>query len=275
MRNRRCRPVEFKLVAWLAVALSGASLGVVGLSLAGHAEAQIPSEGAAWADRRPPAPSELERLIQKQISEGREDLDGLQTRMDTLKERIDRLVEQLERIPPAQELPPEAEDAEEIRFRSPLFRLTDKNQIAFVCMEGKIAFIDTPAVSDRRRKILRAVEPQPGRTESVDFQVPGCDLQLRLKQPGPGSTGPAAGVFVVSNSGEIWDKARLDRSALRTKLESHDSDAFDCMFVVWPDSYWLFHQARELAWQEGFDVGLLLLSSGDPLPIGGGRSAVQ
>lgn len=57
------------------------------------------------------------------------------------------------------------------------------------------------------------------------------------------------------NSGTILEKSKQDYPQVKRKLDQLDPEVRYIVFLVKPDSFAEFRQARELAWDMGFDVG--------------------
>ncbi len=73
--------------------------------------------------------------------------------------------------------------------------------------------------------------------------------------------------------GETKEDLQKDDSKFIKILNNMSPNNYYLAFLVRPDSFAMFRQAREKAWSEGFDVGWEPLSSNTPLIFGaGGRS---
>ena len=222
----------------------------------------------------------MSRLIQSHLLATDRTLLALENRMPPLVENLENLIERIEDVRPPRpddDPPPEAEGPIQHRWRPPLEHATRKGQVAIVCSEGRLAVLpDARVIGKHCIKLALRRHSKTEEVERVEFELADCSIRFQLTMEGRrGQDGWKVAVTIVGNSGETVEEAMREGSQFRKVLASQDPDKKYMAFLVWPDSYSVFHQARTLAWDAGFDAGWMLFRSGEPLQFGVGAGAIQ
>jgi hypothetical protein len=198
------------------------------------------------------------------------DLESLHRRERLLEERIATL----EKLPPIRH---------ELRYRAPVSRPVDAEEIFFECRAGRVSFIDLTALTaDIRRNMerMRSELRDQWQVNAVTDSVGAFRLQYTLErdrgfQEAVGPAGPPernAG-FRFSLSGWIVEPTRENRGeelrlALSPGSEFHrivdqlDPAQNAVTFWVYPDSFALYRTLRDVL----YDRGLMIAAR--PLPVG-------
>ncbi|MFM6041337.1 MAG: hypothetical protein ACKPCC_01790, partial [Dolichospermum sp.] len=77
-----------------------------------------------------------------------------------------------------------------------------------------------------------------------------------------------------SNNGESGIELNRSNSEYRNILSKLETDQDYVAFLVRPDSFATFRQAREIAWKAGFDVGWEPQTPENPIVFGSGGRTV-
>lgn len=249
-------------VRWLVAA--GLAVGV------GAATAQAP--GTPDAARRRAA--ELER----QVRAAGDEAEQLEGRLTALRAELDKLREQVGKLPAAPpggkqaaktSVPvevrtppaaaPEKAGAKEVDFRLARGRVSSRqSNVGFVCKERKVFVFDIRATTRARDQAVKQDSPvfKDGGTLAVpsgDFDlkvevvrrpVGGGRVEVRFKQELTLRPGRA---------GETLEQARAEGSEYRKRLDALTPGENVLQFSVYSDSFDLFRDLRQLAWDKEFD----------------------
>ena len=193
--------------------------------------------------------------------------------MDELKRRQQTLLDDLQKLE-AQPGP-----KKELRFRTPVSRKVQADEMFFECRAGRVAFIDLPALMQEIQSKLEDKVVQLRTSWKVD-DVTGPVGAFRLRYvvereqdavEALGSSKPRAeGGFrygmsewvvepVAPVRGETAEAALTPSSEFRRLVDSLDSSTV-ITFWVYPDSFALFREIRDYLYERGLEV------AGRPLP---------
>jgi len=124
------------------------------------------------------------------------------------------------------------------RISTPVHRLTDKTHLVFECRENRLIPVDLVHYQS-----LFEDSQQVSEMEDNYYRVKRVADKLTL-------TGKRGG-----NVGETIVQARNPLSDFQFKLASGDAARQFVFFLVRPDSYDMYHVAKEIAKERQFDVG--------------------
>ena len=234
----------------------------------------------SMAARTPADVDRMHRLLQAHIDQCGRALQSLEGRMPPLADELRQLIEQVEQTPPSRpdDRPPETEEPRQVRDRPPIRRTTRKQQVPLVCLEGRVNHCpDAMALNQHALDVLDRNPAADAAGKPIAFDVPGFNLRFEIRtERSPERI--SRRLFVGNQPGRLegtWQQIERPGSPLRRLLASGNPQKQYITFLVWPDSYHVFHEARALAWEAGYDVGWELMKSGDALPFGGGPGTTQ
>jgi hypothetical protein len=202
-----------------------------------------------------------------------------------LRERLAELnqaIKQLEQRPP---------ERRALRYHLPVSKPLGAGELLFECRGGRVSFIDLQALLDEvRSKLPSAVEELSSKWEVSAETGPIGAYKLRYtvvrERSGPLDTAftslpPAERrgfsygldgwevVPIWAVRGETLDEAIAEGSRFRAVVEASDPQTAALTFFVYPDSFNLYRELRDLLFERGFVV------AGRPLlmdaPISGSR----
>lgn len=208
------------------------------------------------------------QLLEAAIRESNAALQALDSRIVDVRDTVEELTQKVESIelpdPEAKpdESSPEDEPDETVKYRPPKREYVDKPSISFACQEGGVSLIDFDAINAYAAGLKRS-----GKI-SVDYDLPDCDFKIKgyiVKDGGNVKDAKLTVIRKPGHPGESAEDIQRARSAFQRMLSSGEKgpDEYVISFSVWPDSYDAFRQARDLAWQAGFDVGWIPMNSGE------------
>lgn len=155
-----------------------------------------------------------------------------------------------------------------LRFRTPVSKPVVTDELMFECRGGRVTFIDLPAfmieVENKVRDLSEQLE-RHGRAVAVTSPIGAFRLNYGVQRHGYLATA----LFhrwvlepITSNRGETFEQALKAGSNFRHALDSALPDHTVVTFWVYPDSFGLFRQLRDVLYQSGMEV------AGRPLPDG-------
>jgi hypothetical protein len=201
------------------------------------------------------------------------DMEALHRRQRLLEERVATL----EKLPPIRH---------ELRYRTPVSRPVQAEEVFFECKAGKVAFIDLTALTaDIRRNMdrMRSELRDQWQVNAVTDPVGAFRLQYTLERDRglPEAVEPAGPPdrhtrFGFSLSGWIVEPIRDDRGedlrvALSGGSEFHrivdqlDATQNAVTFWVYPDSFSLYRALRDVLYDRGMMVAARPLPAGIPI----------
>jgi hypothetical protein len=193
--------------------------------------------------------------------------------MAEVQERGKRLFEEIEALRKA---PPMKQT---LRYRTPVSRPLQSEELLFECRGGRVTFIDIGSMLDEIRQNLRDKADQlKTRYEVSDVTTPAGPFQLRYHiereramlegvSPAPqasfryGLTGWEVEP-IAQERGETVDQALAPQSAFRRVIESIDPHQTAVTLCVYPDSFPLYRRLRDYLHERDVEV------AGRPLPHG-------
>ena len=195
--------------------------------------------------------------------------------MDEINRRQQTLLEEISKLETA------PAPTKELRFRTPVSRRVQADEVFFECRGGRVAFIDLPAFMqevqgklesqvDRLRTswkvedVTRAVGPFRLRY-LVEREPDALDtFGTKPRSDGNFRYGVTAWEVepVTPLRGETVEAALAANSEFRQLVDTLDSTTVVTLWV-YPDSFALFRQVRDYAYERGLEV------AGRPLPEGG------
>jgi hypothetical protein len=237
-------------------------------------EAQAPPGGGDRREKEDPAV--YARLLRTGILQGDSALRNLEGRVPKVRETIEKLRDEVRQLHRAKkpEKPPEKIDPKPVKmtyFRAPKEELTEQKSITFVCENKGISFVDFDAVNAGLKPVIARLISGSQR-ESFDFEVPGSDFRCRGVLVKPPEKHDIVLARLPARFGETQDQIRQDTSTFQRKISAHKTEKsqYYVDFIVFPDSFDAFLQAREIVWATGYDVGWSPVNTGEPLRLGSG-----
>ncbi|HUG92361.1 MAG TPA: hypothetical protein VML55_16095 [Planctomycetaceae bacterium] len=233
------------------------------------------SREALSEDKPPPSPQPPEigqksiiplqhrvTLLQSQVHAVDVEITALDVRMNTLRDEIDELLRKVEQVkPPAPADEPRPEPETETRtekFRPPLERVVEKEDVAFVVQNECLSLVDWDSLNQQIRSQLQGTGPFEIELTGMDFRVTrhADDRLLLIRRPG--------------SLGEPIERAESPASRFLSRLEMLDREKYAVRFLVYPDSFEAFRRARAVAWTKGFEVGWSPQAPGSDIELGAG-----
>ncbi|MBM4069213.1 MAG: hypothetical protein FJ271_09750 [Planctomycetes bacterium] len=155
-----------------------------------------------------------------------------------------------------------------LRFRTPLSKPVATDELMFECRGGRVTFIDLPAFLLEIEHQVRDLQDQlerRGRAVAVTSSIGAFRLNYGVQRQGY----LASVLFhrwvlepITDNRGETFEQALKSGSSFRQALEGALPDHTVVTFWVYPDSFGLFRQLRDVLYHNGMEV------AGRPLPTG-------
>lgn len=217
-------------------------------------------ELAALTSRREQEDREGRALLADEAATGTQN-DGSITLGDLKKhqEELLRQIKELDRMPLKNKV---------LRFRTPVSKPVAADELMFECRGGRVTFIDLPAflleVENKVRDLSEQLEKN-GRAAAVTRPIGAFRLNYGVQRQGY----LASVLFhrwmlepITSSRGETFEQALKAGSNFRQALDSALPDHTVVTFWVYPDSFGLFRQLRDVLYQNGMEV------AGRPLPEG-------
>jgi hypothetical protein len=193
--------------------------------------------------------------------------------VEQLRERSRRLTEEvlaLEKLPPVRR---------QLRYRTPVSKPVDAEELMFECRRGRVAFIDVAAMLEDVKRGLREKSEALKRTWEVeDVAGPVGAFRLRYTvervRDGLGGAQPDPNASfsyglsswrvepVTEARGETLEEARKAGSEFRQIVDGLDPQHAAVTFWVYPDSFGLYRSLRDYLYERD------LVVAGRPLPDG-------
>jgi hypothetical protein len=213
---------------------------------------------------------EANRLMEEQKKKEKE----LVAKVNAVENELARLMALLTDTPVQGPLP-----AKVVNLPNPRPAPEGKQRIQFLCREGRVMYIDIEGLQEKcqkraeylvRRKALNR-DPTAGidgkqlvdafnrdstvrdRDFDIEMQVQGRLPRLLLKRK--------------ENAGETAEQVKRSGSQFRRQIARTDPNKFYVQFLVWPDSFEAYLEARKLASQRGLDAGWRMTSMQGEYPI--------
>lgn len=193
--------------------------------------------------------------------------------LEELRERSRRLAEEVK----AQEgLPPVRR---QLRYRTPVSKPVDAEELMFECRQGRVTFIDIAALLEEVKRGMRIKEEALRRTWEVNDVVgPAGPFQLRYtverQREGLSGASPDPGANfrygvsgwrvepITETRGETLEEALKATSEFRQIADSLDKDHAAVTFWVYPESFSLYRELRDYLYQRDLVVAGRPLSAG-------------
>lgn len=223
---------------------------------------QINLELAGLTDGHQLANHESQELARAEAVKSKGQAEGPIT-LAELKKHQQELVDQikdLEKLPIQHKI---------LRFRTPVSKPVSTDELMFECRGGRVSFIDLPAfmieVERKVRDLADQLEKQ-GKALVVTSPIGAFRLNYGVERQGYVGAGLLFHRWVLEpiadNRGETLAQAVQAGSSFRQALDSALPENTVITFWVYPDSFGLFRQLRDLLYQRGLEV------AGRPLPDG-------
>lgn len=207
----------------------------------------------------------------------------LQAEDDTLRrtrQRIDELkvrLEQLRAVPPPPSSPEPSTPLPTriVEYRPPQLRVSQKDtELAVVCRDKRVYLFDLTAMS-------KALAGATINTTGLKVLADG-DFDVNIKRWDiVGSRGnqiifapQSEAVLKPGTRGESVAEIQLAASRFQRRLEQLDPSRSALQFMVFPDSYDVFRDARAAAWKRNFSLGWIPRETGSVIGVGGGGRGV-
>lgn len=199
--------------------------------------------------------------------------------MEELHRRQRTLLDEIKRL--------EAQPApqKELRYRTPVSRSVQADEVFFECRGGRVAFIDVPAfMQEVQGKLQDAVGQLRTNWKVDDVTRPVGAFRMRYvleREPdsveafGPGTKPRSDGGFrygvtewvvegMMPDRGETLQAALAPNSDFRRLVDALDSSTV-ITFWVYPDSFELFRHLRDALYERGLEVAGRPLTMGAPI----------
>jgi len=199
--------------------------------------------------------------------------------MDELQRRQRTLLDEIKNL--------EAQPAprKELRYRTPVSRTVQADEVFFECRNGRVTFIDLPAfMQEVQGRFQDAVGQLRNNWKIDEVTRPVGAFRLRYvieREPdsieafGPGSKPSSDGGFryglsgwvvegVTPQRGETLEAALAPNSDFRRLVDALDSTTV-ITFWVYPDSFELFRRLRDALYERGLEVAGRPLTLGAPI----------
>jgi hypothetical protein len=188
--------------------------------------------------------------------------------LQTLRQEVAAIV--VKPAQPPQDDPAKPKAPQQVKFRPPLERETDLQPMIVVCESGTLTLLDTNALTEAVKRLGAAQLKEgqevtyPGSAFRFVFHLGQGRMEIEvLRKTGPEGRGVAC------------DPS--DKAALQKFLQSIDRSKNYPDFTVYPDAYPLFRRAREVAWEQKYEVDWSPVASGKKIKLysGAGGGTVQ
>jgi hypothetical protein len=193
---------------------------------------------------------------------------------DELRERLRRLTEEIKAVQ-AQPAP----EKKVVRYRTPVSKPVEAEELQFECRNGRVTFIDVGALVEEIKRGMRAKGEELRTTwEVTDVVGPIGPFQLRYtlereRDSLGGATPDTVGSYryglsswyvepVTEVRGESLEQALKPGSEFRQIADGLDSQYAAVTFWVYPDSFPLYRRLRDYLYEHD------LVVAGRPLPAG-------
>ncbi len=215
--------------------------------------------------------------LASRVAEGKKALEGKNATVEEVRARCARLAEEVKKL---QELP---RTTKTLRYRTPVSKPLDAEELMFECRQGRITFIDVGGLLEEIKRGIREKGETLRRSWEVhDTAGPIGPFQLRYtveRQNGGGDVlgrggnpdPEAAFNYGVSGweveavkevRGETPDQAFKPGSEFRQIVDGLDARYAAVTIWVYPDSFPVYRQLRDYLYQKD------LVVAGRPLPEG-------
>lgn len=237
--------------------------------------------GKAAAEKSPRPLEERVRRLDQAVQQVEEQIKTLEGQLPALRQEVEALLGKVAafRPPEVPEPPPEKKEPTRVEFRPPLERLvTGRESVLFLLEDQRLRHVDLKPILEEVNKQMRTnlQGPNPAKLKTIPiaFDLPDCRVegearlaraQLRLR-------------FKPGAPGETLEELRRPDSRYQALLKQFDPKRYVIAFLVYPDSFDTFREARKLAWQAEYELGWNPLKPGGPalsLGRGGGVNIVN
>jgi hypothetical protein len=228
---------------------------------------------------------EAERAaLERRAGERGRDVQALSLSLEELQARGRRVSEELEA------LRKEPAPNQTLRYRTPVSRPLQSEELMFECRQGRVTLIDIGAMMDEVHRVLRDKGEQlKTQWEVRDVTSPVGAFRLRyviererglLDGMAPGAPPDGRSSFrcgvtsweaepVLARRGESADEALAAGSAFRRVIDSLDPQQTAVTFWVYTDSFPLYRRLRDYLHER--DVVVAGRPLPDGLPVAGGK----
>lgn len=218
---------------------------------------------------------QLDQLAQeeKQLDQERRDLIAARERealasqgktlsVAELKPRVQKLEEEIRK------LQQEPSTKRPLRFRTPVSRVVQSEELHFECKDGRVAFIDLAVFIDDMRRDAQARGQElrtQGKVQGRSAPLGAFELHYFLELEDE-RTGAVSGSWQVvpraAQRGETASAALQPGSTFRQIVDQLAPEHTTVTFWVYPESFALYRQLRDFLHQNNIEV------AGRPLPEG-------
>jgi hypothetical protein len=227
---------------------------------------------------------ELERLVEERKKKQEE----LQKELTEIDEEIAAVEGELGETPEMEAPPPQI-----VRLPNPRPAPKEATEVRFMCREGRVIVFDPALFRDRVTKqieyLMRPMLAKAGPGGEID-----CQLLAEMYNKRAHSDQEFRSRLVVENfrlvlvyehrgAGETPDRLRLPTSRFQRTIRAMDPEKSYARFLVWPDSFDVYVQARALCdargllagwepytedfdWKERLDIKVHCLGKPEPKP---------
>jgi hypothetical protein len=224
-------------------------------------EKQTESERATVDERRRVLLAER-TAVQRSAAEKTQSAQAVVLSVEEIRARNQKLVDEIKSLQ-AQPSPKKT-----VRFRTPVSKPVDAEELMFECRGGRVTYIDMPAlVEEAKRELRQKLKDQESAREVSGTVGPVGPFELRyeLKRALLDASGWDQSFRlepVADQRGETLTEAMKAGSEFRQIADGLDKHFAAVTFWVYPDSFPLYRQLRDYLYERD------LVVAGRPLPDG-------
>jgi hypothetical protein len=206
----------------------------------------------------------------------------LERRLAGIEKTIDDLVEQADAIEMPEPEPEEEEDRKkqprEVAFRPPILRTMKlETPLALICEEGRVYTLDfdrsnkaIKTCMDNEASLMQFINAKGGTFDAGDYDrvltltIRGNDVAISDRYARKSG----------SNLGEPHQDAVGSSSRLRKRLAELNAAKSAIQFAVYPDSFDMFRDVRQIVWDGKFNVNWNPMVHGEKLSVGASEGGI-
>ncbi len=216
-------------------------------------------------------------LLEGQIQAADQSVEAMKGKIKEAEAEFEELLKKVKDLeipkpPPEKEPEPEKQRvARKVKFRPPLEKIeVNRQPTTFVIHEGTISHLDFKALNAALQKAIARKSGIVTVTAAIPDSVFALEGTVNVVDGRPSQPVNLQCVVVAGKKGESMAQFATEKSLCRRQISKLDPTESTVDFVVYPDSFDAFRQARSFAWERNLDVGWNPIESGKGLPLGQG-----
>jgi hypothetical protein len=208
----------------------------------------------------PPPPDTKQQELQQVVQQREQKQKELEEQLAKLDEELQQVQSELDHIPEVAAPPPKI-----VRLPNPREAPKGAQPILFICQEGRLLFFAPEELKDRVTKrvqyLLRPLLAKAGAGGEIDCQklvetynkdaISDAEFRTRLVV----ENFNLVLIYEFRGAGETSERLRSPSSRYQAMLRRMDPAKNYARFLVWPDSFDVYVEARNLADERGVLAG--------------------